>query len=56
MLKFLKPLFDRRDALPPHVHFHTDETGQRVFCDESICRPAYEPPALGHALFGHPVR
>jgi hypothetical protein len=35
-----------REPLPPHVHFHHDEHGNRVFCDESVCRPSPRPLSL----------
>jgi len=42
MLDILKR-FVPRQPLPPHVHFHVDTKGNRVFCDESVCRPAPQP-------------
>lgn len=40
LLKRLRP----REPLPSHVHFHLDAQGNRIFCDESICRPARQLP------------
>ncbi len=42
MLDLLKRLLPR-EPLPPHVHFHLDEHGNQVFCDESACRPSPRP-------------
>lgn len=42
LLKRLAP----REPLPPHVHFHIDEHGNRRFCDESACRPTQSALSL----------
>jgi hypothetical protein len=42
MLDLIKRLMPR-EPLPAHVHFHVDESGARVLCDESACRPAPRP-------------
>jgi hypothetical protein len=42
LLKRLAP----REPLPAHVHFHLDDHGNRVFCDEAACRPSPRPLAL----------
>ncbi len=44
MIKYLKALFERRPALPSHLHVHLDEAGREILCDESTCRPKYESP------------
>ena len=31
------------EPLPAHLHFHLDEAGNKVACDESICRPVARP-------------
>jgi hypothetical protein len=38
MLKLLKRLLPD-EPLPPHLHFHVDAHGNKVICDESVCRP-----------------
>jgi hypothetical protein len=45
MIRLLKSLL-RREPLSPHVHFHLDDHGNQVWCDESACRPAHRPTAL----------
>jgi hypothetical protein len=42
MLRLLK----RLKPLPPHLHFHVDEAGNNVICDESACRPEAPSPSL----------
>ncbi len=42
MLNLLKRLLPP-EQLPAHVHFHIDEAGNRVLCDESMCRPKTRP-------------
>jgi hypothetical protein len=39
MLHLIKRLLPR-EPLPAHIHFHVDGRGNRVWCDESICRPS----------------
>ena len=55
MIKLLRALFEPRPPLPPYAHFHIDDDGHRVFCDESACRPAQDPPLLA-GLLVPPVR
>jgi len=43
MIRLLKSLLPR-EPLPAHVHFHLDDNGNEVWCDESACRPARRPP------------
>jgi len=31
------------EPLPPHLHFHIDDHGNKVICDESACRPVPRP-------------
>lgn len=49
MIQFLKQLLPR-EPLPSYVHFHVDDRGNEVFCDESACRPrrANVPLLLPH--------
>jgi hypothetical protein len=47
MIRLLKNLL-RNESLPPNIHFHLDERGNEVLCDESVCRPARRAP---HPLF-----
>jgi len=42
MLGFLKRLL-APEPLPTHVHFHVDDRGNEVWCDESACRPVHRP-------------
>ncbi len=42
MIRLLKSLLPR-EPLPAHVHFHLDDHGNEVWCDESTCRPAGRP-------------
>ena len=44
MLKLFKRLLPA-EQLPPHLHFHIDDHGNKVICDESICRPKARPVA-----------
>lgn len=41
MLNLIKRLLP--EPLPAHLHFHLDEAGNKVACDESICRPVARP-------------
>jgi hypothetical protein len=43
MFRHLRALLNTREPLPLHVHYHLDDYGREVFCDELRCRPA--PPA-----------
>lgn len=43
MLRHLKALLRTRPPLPANVHYHLDDDGREVLCDESRCRPL--PPA-----------
>lgn len=45
MIRLLKS-FLPREPLPPHVHFHIDDHGNEVWCDESVCRPSRRPEPL----------
>lgn len=45
MIRLLKQLLSP-DTLPPHIHFHADDNGNAVWCDESACRPAQRPNSL----------
>jgi hypothetical protein len=45
MIRFLKNLMPRA-PLPASIHFHLDEHGNEVWCDESVCRPASRRPSL----------
>jgi len=42
MLNLIKRLLPA-EPLPAHLHFHLDDAGNEVICDESRCRP--EPRA-----------
>jgi hypothetical protein len=44
MLNLIKRLLPD-EPLPAHLHFHVDAAGDRVLCDESICRPQRRPEA-----------
>lgn len=47
MIQLLKRLLPPLEALPPNAHFHLDEQGNEVLCDEYACRPTrYREPAL----------
>ncbi len=45
MIRLLKNLITR-EPLPPHVHFHLDDHGRQVWCDESVCHPTRHAGAL----------
>jgi hypothetical protein len=45
MIRLLKTLLVR-EQLPPHVHFHLDDDGRQVWCDESMCHPTRRTEAL----------
>jgi hypothetical protein len=45
MIRLFKNLL-AREPLPPYVHFHLDDDGRQVWCDESACRPKSRPEAL----------
>ncbi len=55
MFKHLRALFKTRHTLPAHVHFHLDEAGHEVLCDETACRPTHDSPLLA-GLTGHSIR
>ncbi len=42
MLKLIKRLLPA-EQLPSHLHFHIDDRGNQVICDESACRPQQRP-------------
>jgi len=42
MLRLLKRLLPD-EPLPAHLHFHLDDRGNKVICDESVCRPRTQP-------------
>lgn len=39
MLRQLRALLHSKSPLPAYVHFHLDDEGHEVLCDESRCRP-----------------
>lgn len=43
MIRLLKGLLSH-EPLPPHVHFHMDDHGNQVWCDESACSPTRPLP------------
>lgn len=43
MLRQLRALL-HASPLPPYVHFHVDDEGREVLCDETRCRPKPEQP------------
>jgi hypothetical protein len=45
MFQLLKRILPR-EPLPPHIHFHFDQHGNEVWCDESVCRPQRRPAAF----------
>jgi len=45
MLKLFKRLLPA-EQLPSHLHFHIDDRGNKVICDESVCRPQQRRPLL----------
>jgi hypothetical protein len=49
MIHLLKNLI-LREPLPAHIHFHVDEHGNDVWCDESVCRPAHRRQLLPFSL------
>lgn len=51
MIRLFKNLL-ARESLPPYVHFHHDDHGNQVWCDESACRPTRRPDPL----FFPPIR
>jgi hypothetical protein len=44
MIRLFKSLLSP-GPLPSHVHFHVDDRGNKVWCDESACRPERYPPS-----------
>ena len=42
MFKLIKRLLPD-EPLPAHLHFHLDDRGNKVICDESLCRPRTQP-------------
>ncbi len=42
MIRLLKNLLSY-EPLPPHIHFHLDDQGHEVWCDETVCRPSVQP-------------
>ena len=52
MLRQLRALFHFESPLPAHFHYHLDEEGRDVLCDESGCRPVMrDPRALPYAIW-----
>ncbi|HEV7771692.1 MAG TPA: hypothetical protein VGO48_00235 [Conexibacter sp.] len=45
MIRLLKNLIPR-ESTPAHVHFHLDNDGNKVWCDESVCRPTHRTATL----------
>jgi hypothetical protein len=43
MIRLLKNLLPREPA-PAHLHFHLDDHGNEIWCDESACRPERHTP------------
>ncbi len=48
MIRLLKRLLPR-EPLPTYIHYHVDDLGNEVFCDESACRPT-NPPLIESSL------
>lgn len=44
MLRQLRALFHTESPLPAHLHYHLDDEGREVLCDESRCRPVTRDP------------
>lgn len=51
MLRQLRALFQIEPPLPTHLHYHVDDEGREILCDESRCRP--EPPQRLPYLLRH---
>lgn len=45
MIRLLKSLLPREHC-SPYVHTHLDDSGNEVWCDESVCRPTQRPDLL----------
>lgn len=45
MPRLLKNLLPR-EPLPANVHVHVDHDGNRVWCEEPVCRPNRQPDLL----------
>lgn len=52
MFRQLRALFHRESPLPAHIHYHLDDGGRQVLCDESRCRPSRPDPYLLSYLHG----
>ena len=46
MLRQPRALFHSASPLPDHLHYHLDDEGREVLCDESRCRPEPRQPLL----------
>jgi hypothetical protein len=44
MLHQLRALFRAESPLPAHLHYHLDDEGRKVLCDESRCQPLMRDP------------
>ncbi|HXE45066.1 MAG TPA: hypothetical protein VN635_07700 [Conexibacter sp.] len=40
MLRKLRALLRTESPLPAYVHYHLDDEGREILCDESRCRPS----------------
>ena len=40
MLHQLRALLRAKSPLPAHLHYHLDDEGRQMLCDEWRCRPA----------------
>jgi hypothetical protein len=45
MIHLLKSLLTR-EPHSAHIHFHRDDHGNHVWCDESACRPTRRPSPM----------
>lgn len=50
MLHQLRALFHFESPLPAYLHYHLDDEGREVLCDETRCRPKPEQPLLSLLL------
>lgn len=50
MLRQLRALIQRESPLPAHLHYHLDDHGRKMLCDESSCRPTRPAPLASDLL------
>jgi hypothetical protein len=50
MFRQLRALFHTQGPTSDFVHFHIDDEGRKVLCDESVCRPVPLPHPIPYLI------